>query len=92
MSFVFIHHPVVIVLFALTFLSTIPAARSRRAAIWGGLCVVCTVALALAALARAVPYEEILLLLLAPLLLFWFLAKEGKTRALLPPDFSSFWP
>ena len=79
MSFVFSHHPAVVVLFVLALLSVIPAARWGRAALAGVGCVVSTVALVLAALACAVPYEELLLLLLAPLLLFWVLAKEGKS-------------
>ena len=79
MSFVFWQHPPVIALFLLAAISVVPAARLRRAGpLAGALCVACTVAMLLAALACAVPYEEILLLLLAELLLFFALAKEGK--------------
>ena len=79
MSFVFWQHPPVVVLFLLAAVSAVPAARLRRAGpLPGALCVVCTVAMLAAALACAVPYEEILLLLLAELLLFFVLAKEGK--------------
>ena len=79
MSFVFWQHPLVIVLFLLAAVSAVPAARLHRAILLPGvLCVVCTVAMLLAAMAYAVPYEEILLLLLAVLLLFFVLAKEGK--------------
>ena len=79
MSLVFWQHPPVIALFLLASLSTVPAARLRRAVpLTGALCVACTAAMLLAALACAVPYEEILLLLLAVLLLFFVLAREGK--------------
>ena len=79
MSFVFLHHPVVLVLFVLTLLAVLPAARWKRTILAGGGCVLSTVALVLAALTCAVPYEELLLLLLVPLLLFWVLAKEGRS-------------
>ena len=80
MSLIFWQHPPVIVLFLLTAVFAVPAARLRRAVpLAGALCVVCTAAMLLAALACAVPYEEILLLLLAVLLLFFVLAKEGNT-------------
>ena len=80
MSFVFWQHPPVIVLFLLAAVSAIPAARPRRAVpLPGALCVVCTAAMLLAALVCAVPYEEILPLLLAVLLLFFVLAREGKS-------------
>ena len=79
MSFVFWQHPPVIALFLVAVISAVPAARLRRAVpLLGALCVVCTAAMLLAALACAVPYEEILLLLLAELLLFSVLAREGK--------------
>ena len=79
MSFVFWQHPPVVALFCLAAVSAVPAARLRRAVpLPGALCVVGTAAMLLAALACAVPYEEILLLLLAVLLLFFVLAREGK--------------
>ena len=79
MSFVFWQHPPVIALFLLAAVSAVPAARLRRAvSLSGALCVVSTVAMLLAALACAVPYEEILLLLLVVLLLFFVLTREGK--------------
>ena len=80
MSFVFLQYPFVTVLFLLAAVSAVPAARLRRAIpVSGGICIVCTVAMLLAALACAVPYEEILLLLLVVLVLFFVLAGEGKT-------------
>ena len=79
MSFVFLQYPLVIVLFLLAVVSAVPAARLRRAVpLPGALCAVCTVAMLLAALACSVPYEEILLLLLSELLLFFALAREGN--------------
>ena len=79
MSFVFWQHPLVVALFLLAAVSAVPAARLRRAVLLpGALCVACTAAMLLAALACAVPYEEILLLLLAVLLLFSVLAGEGR--------------
>lgn len=79
MSFVFWQHPLVIVLFLLAAVSTVPAARPRRVVpLPGALCVICTVAMLLTALVCAIPYEEILFLLLVVLLLFFVLAKEGK--------------
>ena len=79
MSFVFLQHPPVIALSLLAAVSAVPAARLRRAIpLSGALCAVCTVAMLLAALVCAVPYEEILLLLLAVLLLFSVLSREGK--------------
>ena len=79
MSFVFWQHPPVTALFLLAVVSAVPAARLRRAVPFlGAMCAVCTAAMLLAALACAVPYEEILLLLLVVLLLFFVLAKEGK--------------
>ena len=79
MSFVFWQHPPVVLLFLLTVISAVFAARLRRAVpLPGALCVVCTVAMLLTALACSVPYEEILLLLSAELLLFFALAREGR--------------
>ena len=79
MSFVFWQHPPVIALFLLAAVSAVPAARLRRSIPFpGALCVVCTAAMLLTALACAVPYEEILFLLLTELLLYFALAKEGK--------------
>lgn len=80
MSMVFLQHPLVIALSVLAFLSALFAARVRRAAaLSAGLCVVCTVAMVLSALACAVPYGDILLLLLTELLLFSIVSRERKT-------------
>ena len=64
MSFVFWQHLPVTALFLLAVVSVVLAARLRRAVpLAGALCVVCTAAMLVAALACAVPYEEILRLL-----------------------------
>lgn len=76
MNLVFWRHLPVLLLLVPALISAVRIARRPTALRWG-LCVGCTTALVLGALACQVPYEEVLLLLLGELLLFWAVAKGG---------------
>ena len=79
MSFIFWQNPPVTALFVLTAVSAAAAARVRRyAGAAQGFCVLSVTAMLLASLVCAVPYEEILLLLLVILLEFFALTKGGS--------------
>ena len=79
MSFVFLAHPWVPLLFLLAAACAVLTARLRRGTlIFAVACILCTVAGILSALAAAVPYTEILLLLCV-LLLFFVFGREGTT-------------
>lgn len=76
MTLVFLQYPAVIALLALTvLLSGLTARFARRCVLWALPGMLCAAALVLTALALAVPYQEVLVLLLLPAL----------TCALVPP-------